>query len=80
MSEDTYSKLNTTKERIINILIDMNNRYGPISDDYIVDIVEKCVDDVAENILETADPDHWNTDDVKLAFGRVLCDKLNIDR
>lgn len=52
---------------------------GAISQDYIRPIVESLVDDIAQDIYETADCEEWNYDDIRLAFGRVLCKKLGIE-
>lgn len=50
-----------------------------ISDDYVVYIADNILDDVVEDVKETADRTEWNEDDVRLAIGRVLIDKLGID-
>jgi len=49
-----------------------------ISDDYSSTILNFIYDDVIEDIKTSADED-YNEDDVKLALGRVLIDKLNIE-
>lgn len=49
-----------------------------VSDDYWTAIAESIADDVVQNVRETADPEEWNEDDIRLAVGRVLCDRLGI--
>jgi len=36
------------------------------------------VEEIAQDIYETADREYWSADDVRLAFGRVLCKHLGI--
>ena len=52
---------------------------GGISRDYSKSIAEAIADDVARDIHETADHEDWDIDDVRLAVGRVLCKRLNIE-
>ena len=49
-----------------------------VSDDYWTAIAESSADAVVQNVQETADPEEWNEDDIRLAVGRVLCDRLGI--
>ena len=42
-------------------------------------IVNAVLDDVIEDIEETADVDTFNSTDVELAFTRVLIKKLNVE-
>lgn len=49
------------------------------SDDYAVYITDYILDDVVDDVKDTADLREWNEDDVRLAIGRVLIDKLGID-
>lgn len=51
-----------------------------ISDDYVNDIINDIIDDVYEDVATCADQENWNEDDVRLAVGRVLCDRLGIER
>jgi hypothetical protein len=76
---DYARKIGATTEYIADIIIDMNMMAGPVSQDYIRPIAEKIANDVAKDIYETADPQDWNGDDVRLAVGRVLCAKLRIE-
>lgn len=50
-----------------------------IASDYWGRICENIIDDVVQDIEETADPVDWSNDDVKLAVGRVLCKRLGIE-
>ena len=61
-----------------------------ISDDYVHYILEhkdgwtniSIVDDIIADVLETsayADEGYYNDDDIKLAIGRVLIQRLGID-
>ena len=51
---------------------------GAISRDYAHSIGYALADDIARDIHESADHTAWNYDDMRLAFGRVLCAKLKI--
>lgn len=42
-------------------------------------IVNAVLDDVVEDIEETADVDTFNSNDVEIAFTRVLIKKLNVE-
>lgn len=83
--EEVYAKLgfnNADEGR--NVLTRMvaeneNGTLGAISHDYSSTIISALADDVAEGIAETADPFDWNMDDLRMAFGRVLCKKLNLE-
>lgn len=70
--------LEINTDYLVDMIHDMNID-GPISEDYIRPIAEKIVEDVAQDIYETADREEWNSDDVRLAVGRVLCKKLKIE-
>ena len=48
-----------------------------VSDDYYSDVYRLLKDDIIEDVIATADPDEWNDDDIRLAIGRVLLDRLN---
>lgn len=78
MEMNNYKKLGTTKAEIIDGIRTLNLN-GPISDDYIGHIAEAVADDVVRDLWETADHEYWNDDDLRLAFGRVLMDKLGIE-
>lgn len=49
-----------------------------ISDDYVGSITTMIIDDIIDDIETSAD-DNYNTDDVKLAIGRVLMNRLGIE-
>ena len=49
-----------------------------ISTDYVGNIIDEIIDDVIEDVELTADKE-WNEDDIKLAVGRVICDRLGIE-
>lgn len=78
MSRKSYCRLlEISPDYLTEIICDMNTN-GPISQDYIFPIADKIVEDVAQDIYETADREDWTPDDVRLAVGRVLCKKLRI--
>lgn len=70
--------LEINPDYLVDIIYDLNIN-GPISQDYIRLIAENIVEDVAQDIYETADRENWDEDDIRLAVGRVLCKKLNIE-
>lgn len=43
------------------------------------EIANAITDEVVEDIVETADPDGWNSEDIRIAVARVIKNKLNID-
>lgn len=51
---------------------------GAISSDYSRDIGYALADEIAADLNECADPEDWGMDDVRLAFGRVLCKRLGV--
>ncbi len=50
-----------------------------IASDYVISIVDNLIDDVTYDVLTAADV-QWNEDDVRLAIGRVLIERLGIER
>jgi hypothetical protein len=46
---------------------------------YMENIVNNIKDDVIEDINESTDSEEWSSDDVRLAIGRVLSKRLNIE-
>ena len=44
----------------------------PIPDDYGYRISEMLIDKIIQNAEETADPEEWDDDDVRIAVGYVL--------
>jgi len=69
---------NDSTSKIKEVLLGMKD-VKQISDEYWRSIAESIADDVVEDVQETADPDEWNEDDIRLAIGRVLCDRLGIN-
>ena len=49
-----------------------------ISTDYVGDIIDEIIDDVIDDVELTADKE-WNEDDIRLAVGRVICNRLGIE-
>lgn len=53
-----------------------------ISDDYVYDIRRAILDEVVADVVETSafkENGTWNDDDIKLAVGRVLMNKLGLE-
>lgn len=79
MARKSYCKLlGVEQKHIVDIICEIGIN-GAISNDYLRPIAEKIVEDVAQDIYESADAENWNDDDVRLAVGRVLCKKLRIE-
>ena len=55
-----------------------NGALGAISGDYILGIANAIVDDVASDLVDTADHEEWDMDDVRQSVGRVLSERLGI--
>ena len=51
----------------------------PVSDEYWGRIADEILEEVCQDVEETADEEEWNEDDVRLAVGRVLCGKLGLE-
>lgn len=71
--------LGTSKDYIIACFYDMAaTSTGPISVDYISGIAENCYEDILRDLWECADHEDWCNDDLRLALGRALTNKLGI--
>jgi hypothetical protein len=70
--------LEISPDYLVDMIQDMNIN-GPISQDYIRPIAETIVEDVAQDIYESADREEWDCDDVRMAVGRVLSKRLGIE-
>ena len=66
------------KKAAVATIIEMSLK-DAVSYDYAKAIEEAIVDDVLADVNECADKREWNSDDVKLAIGRVLCKRLGIE-
>ena len=64
------------RKEYMQMILDEIGTNRPISDDYWPEISAMIIDDVIQNVEETADEEEWNEDDVRLAVGRVLLDRL----
>ncbi len=42
-------------------------------------IADKALAEVVEDLIETADPDEWNSDDVQIAYGRVVARRFGVE-
>ena len=49
-----------------------------VGNDYVQLVADSILDDVAADIAAAADED-YNSDDVRMAVGRVLCKRLNVE-
>ena len=78
MSDICKEKLGVTTEYIIDLIKELN-RNGPIGTDYISSIAESCIGDIVDDMIASADNEDWDCDDLRMAFGRVLCKKLNCE-
>lgn len=77
--EVSYCRLiGASADYLVDIICELDID-GPISQDHIRPIAESIIEDVAQDIYETADREEWDSDDVRIAVGRVLCKKLNIE-
>ncbi len=80
MMNKIYKELGTDPEYLSELIGGYKDSIlGEVSRDYSRLISDKIVDAVARDIYETADPEDWNMDDVRLAVGRVLCKRLRIE-
>lgn len=43
-------------------------------------IADVIIDDVVKHINKNADPNEWDEDDVRLAVGRVILERLDIEQ
>lgn len=78
--EEIYKKLDVTPSDINHFARFANDTCVTlIPDEYFTKIVDAIKDDIVQDIYETADHENWNSDDLGLAIGRVLCTKLGIE-
>ena len=79
-----WPEIKTDYERLqddVKLFLDVKFR-NAISDEYRYDIRKAIFDDVVADVVETSDfreNGHWNEDDIKLAVGRVLMNKLGLE-
>lgn len=79
-----WPEIKTDYERLqddVKLFLDVKFR-NAISDEYRYDIRKAILDDVVADVVETSDfreNGHWNEDDIKLAVGRVLMNKLGLE-
>lgn len=76
-AKNCYENLKTTREDFVKTIIKLNG-VGAISNDYISQIAESIADDVADDVDSSTNADWNDDDDVRLAVGRVLCNRLHI--
>ena len=75
-----YKEIGTSKDYLVELIgAYEDSLLGGISRDYSKSIAEAIADDVARDVHETADHEDWDIDDVRLAVGRVLCKRMNIE-
>lgn len=80
MGKVDYKSINQAQlEAEITELLDDNFK-GAVSDEYRPRIIKSILPDVVTDVVECSDfqNGNWNTDDIRFAVGRVLCDKLGI--
>ena len=63
------------RNKIASMVGDMLGKI--VSDEYHSDVYKLLKDDVVADVVATADPVEWNEDDIRLAIGRVLLDRLS---
>lgn len=69
---------NNEKMSFVRLAEISNSQAGFIPNEYLLPIVEKYWKEIKEDITETAD-ENWNSDDMRIAFGRFLCNKLGVE-
>lgn len=79
-----WPEIKTDYERLkddVRYFLDRNLK-SAISDDYVYDIRRAILDEVVADVMETSaysENGTWNDDDIKLAVGRVLMNKLGLE-
>ena len=79
-----WPEIKTDYERLkddVRYFLDRNLK-SAISDDYVYDIRRAILDAVVADVVETSafkENGTWNDDDIKLAVGRVLMEKLGLE-
>lgn len=79
-----WPEIKTDYERLkddVHYFLDRNLK-SAISDDYVYDIRRAILDEVVSDVAETSafkENGIWNDDDIKLAVGRVLMNKLGLE-
>lgn len=46
---------------------------------YAAAVADKALGEVVQDLVETADPDEWNSDDVQIAYGRVVAKRFGVE-
>lgn len=74
-----------SREEILksNVGFYLNKAFAMVSDDYRNDIIRAVQEDVIDDVATSsgyADGEDYNYDDIALALGRVLVEKLGIER
>ena len=79
MPTDVYEVLDLNREKFVDELEPILRQ--SISDEYTERIADKIADEVAWDIYFTRDvgDSHFNGDDIKLAIGRVICNRFGIE-
>lgn len=80
MWPDIKTDYETLKDDVYYFL--ERNLKSAISDDYVYDIRHAILDEVVADVVETSafgENHTWNDDDIKLAVGRVLMNKLGLE-
>ena len=76
---ELYKALGVRREYLVEMMCGAENgALGAISGDYIPGIANAIVDDVASDLVDTADHEEWDMDDVRQSVGRVLSERLGI--
>lgn len=77
MLKNNADMVSAKRRDIANILFPMLENC--VSSSYAQNIFDEIIDQVVDDVNETADPVEWNDDDVRLACGRVLMNRLEYD-
>lgn len=81
-NESVYKNYDAGKAEINRIILELLR--GVAGSDYAGDITDSIFEDVAEDVFwasavdETHDCLDFNTDDVRLAIGRILTERLGV--
>ena len=74
-----YRELGVSRHYITDLIGSYEDSVlGGVSRDYSRDIAWVISDDVARDLHANYGPEDWDINDVRLAVGRVLCEKLKV--
>jgi hypothetical protein len=74
---EVYEKLGCIRDDFCTMLLEAIE--DGITSEYSAKIADAIADKVAEDVLESADQEEWNTCDISLGVGRVILKQFGVN-